>query len=147
MKEAIISYLELVNGPQLPAEGRLAALASALDRLAHAMAAVADAPAEEDREPPHIAQSAVLGRVRANFPELGSYPWADPLGNLDFPELVSDAADDAADIAQDLAESLWRFDHLGEADAHWHLTLHFRVHWGRHLFNLRSYLHALINES
>jgi hypothetical protein len=55
--------------------------------------------------------------------------------------------DDLADITSDLREVLWCWENTSEADAAWHFRFLYQIHWGRHLHNLRSYLHMRLFES
>ena len=55
--------------------------------------------------------------------------------------VLGDAIDDLCDIANDLSEVLWRWEHLGADDAHWYLRLMY-MHWGWHMRELQSFLHA-----
>jgi hypothetical protein len=144
MIDAIRSFLALLESEPGNDTHRLRTLARALDGLAHAYHDLRDgAAADGTAEPPKRASYA--DTLRKRYPELGIYPWVDPRATYDATQLMGDALDDVADIAADMAEAAWRWDHLGEADAAWYLHL-MHGHWGRHLLNLRSYLHALIHE-
>lgn len=56
---------------------------------------------------------------------------------------MSTAVGDLVEIAADLMEVLWLFDNASENDAIWQFRWGYRHHWGRHLHELRVYLHAL----
>ena len=144
MRAAIERYLSLTCGNDEPGEGRIAALACALDDLLVGLRDLEDGqPSEGDTEALRMDYQAVYAEIGRRFPELGLYPSADPLDLAATEILVGDAVDDAADIAVDLAEALWLWDNIGAADAHWELRFGFDHHWGQHLVDLRRYLHAL----
>jgi hypothetical protein len=54
---------------------------------------------------------------------------------------ISAGASDLTDLALEMerVERLWENDAHGAA---WHFRFFYRTHWGRHLHNLRSYVHA-----
>lgn len=140
MTAAIRAYLDIAFGPAAP---ELPALVRALDALAmayHAMPEVA--ASDQGLDPPETDYNATRVRLVQRFPTLGLYPVADP---LDGTSLMSDAIDDIADIADNMTEILWRWDNLGADDAHWHLHA-YHAHWGRHLRDLQSLLHAALFE-
>lgn len=146
MRSEIIEYLDIALGPRELGPDRVMHLARALDRLVAAVWDVPeDNPDEDDITPPSLDHRHTYQTIAQRFPELKPYTWSDPVMRIK--PFVGDPIDDAADIALDLSEALWLIDHQHGAEAHWHLAFHFRIHWGRHLFNLRSYLHALLNEA
>ena len=81
----------------------------------------------------------------ARFPEYGYYPVVDPSGAVDQEIGLNDAIDDLVDIARDLGEAVWRFEHFGAADAHWHFKFDYQIHWGKHLRELSYYLYTKIS--
>ena len=120
----------------------MAELARALDALACAFhEAPAGWPADTDREPP--AFTADVAALQMIFPEFTWYPVADIAREFDQSVMLADLIDDLGDIWQDQQEFIWRYENLGEADAHWHFRLLFGGHWGRHLRQLSLYLHSL----
>ena len=140
MIEAIQLYLAAALQISPPS---IEALAMALDRLALAYGeAPCGAPADEDTEAPDHDRGAIRRLVADRFPELGFYAVVDPLAVLPETPLVGDAIDDIAEIADDLSEVLWRFTAVGADDAYWHFRFDYQTHWGRHLHDLRSYIHA-----
>jgi hypothetical protein len=81
------------------------------------------------------------------FPELGFYhsPASVPFEAEEDPTLsLGDRIDDVADIAGELMEVVWRWENNGPADAVWYFRFSYEGHWGRHLHDLRRYLHALM---
>jgi len=120
-------------------------LARALDELAIAYhEAPEGSPADDDREPPNDDFRQPYAGLSKRFPEHGFYAVADPVEPLDQKCLGGYAIEDLADIARDLEEVVWRSEHIGPDDAHWHFKLLYRTHWGRHLRELSHYLHAKI---
>ncbi len=151
MKELIARFLLLLDEPPPADDAMLRKLAHTLDALNHA---VAELPAGRQAtgfpDPPRPDEHALRRKICLLFPDLGLYPSVDPLTDLskDVPEpLIEDAIDDLVDIASDLSEAEWRFLHVDELDAFWNLHFYYRAHWGRHLLNLRSLLHAMLNEN
>jgi len=137
----IHSFLDVAFGPTAP---ELAALGQALDELALVSHTTpAGAPSDRNIEPPPVDQKATRTRIEARFSALGLYGVADPL-ELSGEPMVGDAIDDIADIADEVSAIVWRWDNLGPEDACWHFHQTYRVHWGRHLRELQSYLHALL---
>ncbi len=140
MIAAIRAFHDIAFGPAAP---ELPALVRALDALAMAYhAAPEGAASEQDLDPPERDYKETYARIGARFPMLGYYGVTDPLetdGNV----MLGDAIDDLADIANDLNETLWRWDHLGPGDAHWHYRQMF-FHWGWHMRELQSFLNAYL---
>jgi hypothetical protein len=56
---------------------------------------------------------------------------------------MSIAASDLAEIASDLSEVLWLFENASHNDAVWDFRFGYQSHWGRHLHEVRTYLHDL----
>lgn len=139
--DVIRRFRRLVTEGQPPS---LDELARALDELALVVHDTPEGePVDSEAEPPGGDYDALYARLSARFPDLGHYPVADPASAPgEQGALVGDAIDDLADIAGELEELSWRFDHLGPSDACWHLHFTYRAHWGRHLRDLSSYLHA-----
>ncbi len=54
--------------------------------------------------------------------------------------MINDALDDLCDIHRDLNDTLWHFERGDIATGLWYAKLMFG-HWGRHLIDLKSYLH------
>jgi len=145
MVSAILAYLSLLKHQPDDAGVRLERLAEALDRLVieyHHSVEVELDQAEVDA--PCVDYVALAARAAASFPELGKYGDVDPKEGFDRQFSLGDAIDDLADIARDLTEVMWLFDHVGPNDAVWMFRFGYRTHWGRHLHDLRRYLHAIM---
>lgn len=122
-----------------------ATLARALDELALAYHDCPEGdPADEDGAPPVENYHERFNRLALRFQLYGHYPVADPLGAADQACMLGNAIDDLADITGDLDEVIWRFEHLGADDAHWHFRFLYEIHWGQHLRELSTYLYARI---
>lgn len=144
MIDAVRNYLSLLQRPP-GARQRLQALAEALDLLALAYHRMAEASDPSEYPAPPGRDETDLRRLAAQaFPDFGFYcvvPPDEPTEEA--PEvLLGDAIDDLADIASDLEAVLWRWENTSRDDAAWHFRLGYRSHWGRHLHDLRSYVHA-----
>jgi uncharacterized protein DUF5063 len=142
MIEAVRRYLALLKSPPESQDDRIQALAEALDRLAFAYHStpgvlVADTP---DPAIPASYQQVRDEAVRA-FPDFGFYAVVRPDANEEREMEMGDAIDDLADIALDMKRIEWRWDYNGPQDAAWHFRFGYRTHWGRHLHDLRSYVH------
>lgn len=118
----------------------VAALVRCLDALAISYHDTPPGSPDEKAEDPPGSPIA-YDEIGARFPDLGYYGVTNP-ADVPGEVLVGDAIDDIADIARDLEEVLWRFEHIGLEDAHWHFRLLFEVHWGAHLRDLARYLHT-----
>jgi hypothetical protein len=140
MIAAIRTFHEIVFGPAAP---ELPALVRALDVLAMVYHETPNGTmSEQGLDPPERDYNATRARIGPRFPDLGFYGVADPL-EIDGEFMLGDAIDDLADIANDLAETLWRWEHLGPDDAHWHFHQMF-FHWGWHMRELQSFLNAYL---
>jgi hypothetical protein len=142
--QAIRKYLVLLNHPaKVDADG-VADLAHALDRLACASHATRAHDLESNAIPPAIDASAIRRRAQTAFPTLGYYACVCPEPVSNAAITVGDAIEDIVEIAAELASVEWRWRNTSEADAIAHYNFGFHTHWGRHLLNLRSYLHQSI---
>ncbi len=140
MIEAIESFLMAALTTVPPSIERLA---YALDQLALAYAETPDGePSDDDREASDHDHATTRARIEERFPDFGFYAVVDPLAVLPEAPSVGDAVDDVSDIAGDLLEVLWRRDTLGLDEAGWCFRFGYETHWGRHLHDLRSYIHA-----
>src|SRR3546814_14547549 len=75
------------------------------------------------------------------FPELGLYGWSELEVQRGGEVMVGDAIDDLADIYAELRGVAWLSAYSRTADVVWQFRNGFQTHWGRHLLDLRSYLH------
>jgi hypothetical protein len=144
IETAIDGYLSLLK-PEAGARTReLKDLAHALDGLVMAYHATSDVEPDSDELPEWTPEERpfVDGAVAA-FPELGWYALVDPAGDEKSRITMSIAHGDLAEIASDLAIVQWLFEHAPENDAIWEFRFGYQTHWGRHLHELRVYLHRL----
>lgn len=140
MIEAVKGFLSLLDQSK-PISDEV--LARALDALALAYHDTPPGkPSASEAEPPGDDYQLIRRQVGRLFPGLGFYGAADPLKVPNEEALVGDAIDDISDIARDLRKILWRWQILGTDDANWHFRFGYQTHWGRHLHELRFYLHA-----
>jgi hypothetical protein len=142
------NFLLLLGAESVAATKPLAALADALDRLAYAHSGVAD----KDLTPSGAAEApaADYDRWRAAaqdvFPNISLYACVTP--EVDATEVtLADAYDDIADIACELQAVIWYWQNTTVIDAVWCFRFGYQSHWGRHLMNLRSYLHRRLFET
>jgi Domain of unknown function (DUF5063) len=141
---AVENYLSLIGHGNAGRRPSLAALARALDELVMVYHASPDvAPGMMEVEAERVGERALRDGAAAAFPELGFYPLADPLGELDQRVGLGDARDDLAEIAVDLLEVVWLFEHASPEDAIWLFRWGYENHWGGHLHELRLYLHSM----
>jgi len=143
MIEAVRAYLALLREPPATTIEALRALAKTLDQLAGAYHEAEPVDVEDHPDPPTLVTYEELRAqaVRA-FPDFGYYAVARPLDVLAGDALVGDAIDDLADIARDILAVEWRWLNNGAADATWAFRWGYGNHWGRHLHDLRGYVHA-----
>ena len=151
MVEAIHRFLEAVTGVPLLEQERLPTLAEALDRLALAYHHIPEGAPGSDADPPRESDAALREEISRRFPELGLYasvPPEEPSGAaLDCAPEVGDAVDDLTDVVGEMRAIVWRCKNVDEEDAAWHFRFGYRTHWGRHLHDLRRYLHLLMFEN
>jgi hypothetical protein len=143
--KAISDFLDLLDGGKEDAEGREAALALNLDRLALAYhyseykfdeTDYPDAPRKDYQELREI--------VSALFPEYGYYNVAARI-SVEISEgglHVGDAIDDITDIAIDMDEVLWLWKNTSVDNALWEFKQGYENHWGMHLRCLQLYILA-----
>jgi hypothetical protein len=120
-------------------------LAKALDALVATYHRVPDVSPDttEASAAPAIDEQRVIEAASAAFPDLGCYALVDPQ-EIEGGEIgLSISAGDLAEIAADLSGVLWLFENAGYNDAVWEFRFGYQMHWGRHLHELRTYLHAL----
>jgi len=141
MNEAIRAYLDLFSQERSPKEVNCEDLVEVLDRLLVAYHDTRDAAPDSETHPPSLSYDAVRKRVQRSFPGFGYYAWSPPETLPGDAVMTGDAVDDLADIYKELSGVAWLSENSSNADAVWHFRFGFRSHWGRHLLDLRSYLH------
>jgi hypothetical protein len=141
MIEAIHAYLELFSQERSPKEITCEDLTEVLDRLLVAYHDTRDAAPDSETHPPSLDYDEVRERVQRSFPGFGYYAWSAPEALPGDAVMTGDAIDDLADIYKELSGVAWLSENSSIADAAWHFRFGFRSHWGRHLLDLRSYLH------
>ncbi|MEP3226591.1 MAG: DUF5063 domain-containing protein [Parasphingorhabdus sp.] len=146
IEASINGFLSLLSGTSKDSDGRLAKLAMALDSLVWAYNHSSDVePDTDDVDNPQSDYDLLAKRASEVFPELGYYCDVDPDESIEQKIGVGDAIDDIADIARDLSEVLWLKQNVSENEAVWMFRFGYESHWGRHLHDLRRYLHVVMN--
>lgn len=121
---------------------RLARLLASLDGLATVYHATEATPGDPQLpDPPRADAAQIRGDLVAAFPSLGHYAVVTPVLDPEAEVLMGDAIDDLADITSELRDVEWRLANTTAADATWAFRFGFEHHWGRHLADVRSYLH------
>ena len=135
-------YLHVLGGK---AEATLYELAKALDELvlAYHRTSHAEPDTTEGSAAPATDELRIIDAATEAFPDLDWYALVNPEGGPDQEVGMSIATGDLAEIASDLREVLWLFENAGHNDAVWHFRFGYQTHWGRHLHEVRTYLHAL----
>ena len=142
---AIDEYLAVLQRkPEDDLRG-LGALARALDELVMCYHAAPDVDPETERASaaPRVDEQPIMDKAGAAFPCLEWYALVDPIGEVDQGVGLSIAIGDLTEIASDLIQVKWLFDNATVADAIWQFRFGYQTHWGRHLHEIRVYLHAL----
>jgi hypothetical protein len=139
---SIRHYLDVLEGAN---DCTLYDLAKALDELVATYHRVADVEPDttEASAAPRPDEKRIVDAATAKFPDLGWYALVDPEGAPDQQVGMSIAASDLAEIASDLMGVLWLFENGSHNDAVWDFRFGYQSHWGRHLHELRTYLHSL----
>lgn len=136
-----LSVLQREPGESLEALGELA---RAMDQLVMCYHATPDVePDTEGSEAPRVDEAPLIESASAAFPDLDWYALVEPDDGPDQQVGMSIAVGDLVEIAADLMEVLWLFDNASENDAIWQFRWGYRHHWGKHLHEVRVYLHAL----
>jgi Domain of unknown function (DUF5063) len=140
---AIRPFLAMAKGER-PGQG-LKDLAKALDGLVMCYHATPDVEPDtiDGSAAPPVDDRSLEQAIGAAFPELGWYATANPQDDVETQVGLAIAASDLAEISADLIEVLWLFEHAGPNDAIWEFRFGYQTHWGRHLHELRTYLHSL----
>lgn len=140
---AIHAYLALLDPAGRAERPSLYELAKALDGLVQAYHAMSPVDPDTDDLGPRVEERPLLDRAAEAFPDLGFYALVDPDGGPDQPCGMSDAIGDLAEIAVDLIEVLELFELGRPNDAVWSFRCGYQFHWGKHLHELRIYLHVM----
>jgi len=142
LRDAVRSFLGIVEAEGLAPEMRLKGLAPALDMLSlayHTSDDGAEGPGEG--EPPERDYNALREHVAAAFPALGFYPVASTDDDDEAEITMGDAIDDLTDIYAEILDVGWCLDHTSPEDAERLFRFGFTHHWGRHLCDVRGVLH------
>jgi hypothetical protein len=143
IQASISNFLDLFDYPT--GERSLRDLAIALDGLVQTYFLTSDMePTEQEKDyERHIDEAEFAAHAQECFPELGFYWMADPEGSPKQEIGGSYAVGDLAEIAGDLTKVREIADRNGLTDAVWDFRFGYQSHWGRHIHELRTYLHAL----
>jgi hypothetical protein len=148
IRDAIESYVRLLESPPSSEQVDLELLADAIDRLVFVGRHSPDVSADDQPDPPDTDYDRYRALASKRFPSLGHYNRAGyatrSIGDMEC--VVGDAIDDLADIACDLTSVLWCFDNTTDLDALWHFRFSYENHWGKHAADLRWYLHAVARD-
>lgn len=142
IESAIRRYLDVLGGKQGES---LYDLAKALDGLVLAYHQTQDVDpdvASECASPP-VDERQIIDVAAAAFPDLDWYALVDPQDGPEPRAHLSSAVCDLAEIASDLLRVLWLFGNASHNDAVWDFRFGYQIHWGRHLHEVRKYLHDL----
>jgi hypothetical protein len=145
MADAIRGYLALLKEQPDPEDVRLGKLAQALDSLLMVYHRLPDTEPDPDLDAPRVEYERLERLASASFPEFGFYWDVEPNMDMDQPITLGDGISDVAEIAQDLMEVLWLIENAGADYAIWMYRWGYHNHWGRHLLDLRRYLHSLMH--
>ncbi len=146
MLNTVRDYLAFFDDDTSPQERSPDRLANILDQLLSAYHQSADVAPSSDILPPPRGHHETRSRMERCFPDLGLYGWSAPEQLPGEDVMTCDAIDDLADIYDELRGVVWLSENSGETDALWQFRFGFQSHWGRHLLNLRSYLHWYLYE-
>jgi len=138
---AVRKFLALFTNPPESEAARIRQLAEILDQLACVYHKLPDGAA-------YSADAELTGyndmrkaAVRV-FPDFGFYAVVPPEPDPNVKALMGDAIDDLADIALEMKQVEWLWENGDPRDAERHFRFGYQIHWGRHLHDLRSYIHA-----
>jgi len=139
---AIHRYLDVLKGKD---GATLYDLAKVLDGLVSAYHRVPDVEPDttESSAAPQADEKPIIDAANAAFPDLDWYALVDPQNGQEQEIGMSIAVGDLAEIASDLLEVLWLFENASHNDAVWDFRFGYQTHWGRHLHEVRTYLHGL----
>jgi len=139
---AIRNYLNVLQGKGAPT---LYDLAKALDELVSTYHRVPDVEPDtsDGSAAPQNDEKPIIDAANAAFPVLDWYALVEPEDGQEQEIGMSIAVGDLAEIASDLLEVLWLFENASHNDAVWEFRFGYQTHWGRHLHEIRTYLHGL----
>jgi hypothetical protein len=140
---AIQHYLAVLQHTDGGKRATLHDLAKALDGLVEAYHQTADVEPDSQTLAPRVEETKYRQAAAAAFPELHMYAVVDPQDGPEQQVGLSVAAGDLGEIAGDLLEVLWLFDNSSHNNAVWQFRFGYQSHWGRHLHELRLYLHSM----
>ena len=143
ISSAIQHYLSMLESEENGGVDRLAGLARALDQLVMVYHGTEDVGPDTESVGPRGGERSYAEAAAATFPELGWYALVEPDRGTEQQVGLSVATGDLAEIAIDLEEVLWLFENASENDAVWQFRWGYQNHWGRHLHEIRVYLHSL----
>jgi Domain of unknown function (DUF5063) len=151
LNQAARLFIEFVTSDERKSEDdklRTSNLIRCLDRLSLCMRGNLEFDFDDADYPeaPEFEHGLYYQKISANFPVYRDYNFVAPNTDSEPDNLVSDPIDDLTDICSDIWQYLWRLENNSLSDALFDLDLNY-FHWGRHLRNLQSYLHAYLYES
>lgn len=144
----IREFLALLEQPPETRDERIRKLAETLDKLACAYHQLPDEEAAYSAEAPDLADYNDMRKAADRvFQEFWFYAVVPPKPNPDLQIMMGDAIDDLSDIALELKQVEWLWENSDRQEAERHFRFGYQIHWGRHLHDLRSYVHAQQFES
>lgn len=152
LNEAVRLFIEFVTSDARKTEDdklRTTNLIYGLDRLSLCIGGNLDFDFDDADypEPPNFDYDLHYQKISENFPAYRYYNFVESNLDTDPDILVGDPIDDLTDIYKDVWRYIWRLENNSLSDALFDLDLSYRTHWGRHLRNIQSYLHAHLYES
>jgi len=120
-------------------------LAKTLDRLVivYHQTPNVEPDTTEGSAAPRTDEKPIIEAATAAHPDLNWYALVAPEDGPEQQIGMSIAAGELSEIAADLIEVLWLFDNASYNDAVWQFRWGYQFHWGRHLHEVRTYLHSL----
>lgn len=144
----IREFLALFDQPPETRAERIRKLAETLDKLACAYHQLPDEETAYSAEAPELTSYNDMREIASRvFQDFWFYAVVPPEPNPNVPIGMGDAIDDLADIARELKQVEWLWENSDRQEAERHFRLGYQIHWGRHLHDLRSYVHAQQFES
>lgn len=146
MIDSVREFLRLFDEAAPASARQPERLCEVLDRLSIAYHKSGDVSPTSDLHPPRESYNEARSLIQGCFPDLGFYGWSAPEDRPGDDVMVGDAIDDLTDIYGELRGVTWLCENASPEDALWHFRFGYQSHWGRHLLNLRSYLHSRLYE-